>query len=87
MTSLETTRKRLRFRAWHRGTREADLLLGRFADARIDGFDEEALGQFEALLNESDVDIWNWVTGREPIAEHARSAVLMALCDSAVHRP
>jgi len=58
-------RRKLRFRAWHRGTREADLLLGRFADAHIDAFDEEQLGRFEALLSENDPDIYDWVTGRQ----------------------
>ena len=62
---LEIERKRLKFRSWHRGTREMDLLLGRFADQRLDAFDAEAIRFFAALLEESDPDIYNWVTGRE----------------------
>jgi antitoxin CptB len=62
---LEIDRKRLKFRSWHRGTREMDLLLGRFADQRLNAFDAEAVGVYAALLEESDPDIYNWVTGRE----------------------
>ena len=62
---LEIERKRLKFRSWHRGTREMDLLLGRFADQRLNAFDAEAVGVYAALLEESDPDIYNWVTGRE----------------------
>ena len=43
-------RKRLLFRAWHRGTREADLILGSFAEAHLDAFDAAQLDRFEALL-------------------------------------
>lgn len=60
---LEYRRKRLRFRAWHRGTREADLLLGPFADASLDSLDEDGLARFEALLARSDPEIMDWMTG------------------------
>jgi antitoxin CptB len=55
--------KRLRFRAWHRGTREADLLIGGFFDAVAEAWDEAELGWFEALLEEQDVDIMAWAIG------------------------
>jgi antitoxin CptB len=55
--------KRLRFRAWHRGTREADLLIGGFFDAASAGWDEPELAWFEALLEEQDVDIMAWAIG------------------------
>lgn len=64
---LVARRKRLRFQAWHRGTREADLLLGSFADAWLERFDETRLGQFEALLEVPDPDLYNWITAREPM--------------------
>ncbi len=64
---LEIARKRLKFRSWHRGTREIDLLLGRFADQRLNAFDAEAVGAYAALLEESDPDIYDWVTGREAV--------------------
>ncbi len=60
---LEYRRKRLRFRAWHRGTKEADLLLGPFADASLDSLDEDGLASFEAILARSDPEIMDWMTG------------------------
>lgn len=65
-SSLIIRRKRLRFRAWHRGTRESDLLLGTFADRNIDSLDSRELDAFENLLEMSDPDIYDWMTGREP---------------------
>ena len=64
---IEIERKRLRFRSWHRGTREADLLLGRFADAHLDALDAEGLRGFAALLERADPDIFDWLTGRCPV--------------------
>ena len=55
--------KRLRFRAWHRGTREADLLIGGFFDRHHGDWDEAQIGWFEALLEEQDVDIMAWAIG------------------------
>jgi antitoxin CptB len=60
----EAARKRLKFRSWHRGTREMDLLMGRFADAMLDSCDETLLTAYEALLEENDPDIYDWVCGR-----------------------
>lgn len=55
-------RRRLRFRAWHRGMQEVDLLLGRFADAHLDTLDEADLAGFEALLDVPDQDILAWIS-------------------------
>ena len=64
-------RKRLSFRSWHRGTRESDLVLGRFADAHLPQFDDDQLGRYEALLECADADLFDWITGRAaPPAEH-----------------
>ncbi len=64
-----TLLKRLRFRAWHRGTKEADLLVGGFFDARHAGWDANAIAWFEALLEEQDVDIMAWAIGRGAFPE------------------
>ncbi|MEX0758404.1 MAG: succinate dehydrogenase assembly factor 2 [Tistlia sp.] len=61
--SLEVRRKRLRFRSWHRGTREMDLLVGSFADRHLAGFDSGQLDRYEALLLEPDPDLYNWMIG------------------------
>ena len=62
---LDIRRRRLLFRAWHRGTREMDLLLGRFADARVASLDEAELGQLEALMDVPDRDLFVWLTAPE----------------------
>ena len=62
---FDIRKRRLRFRAWHRGTREMDLLLGRFADAEVAKFDEQSMASFEALLEVPDPDLYNWITGTE----------------------
>ena len=64
--------KRLAFRASHRGTKEADILIGGFAQAHAARWDEADLAWFEALLEEEDVDIMAWAIGRaEPPARYA----------------
>ena len=67
----DTRLKRLRFRAWHRGTREADLLVGGFFDAFSASWNEAELDWFEALLEEQDVDIIMWAMGTAPPAAFA----------------
>ena len=58
-------RKRLRFRSWHRGTRELDLLLGRFADRHMASLTPQQLDRYEALIDQPDPDIYSWISGRE----------------------
>jgi len=60
---LDVRRRRLLFRAWRRGVREMDLIVGRFADAYIDKFDEPALDDFEALIEAPNADLYAWVVG------------------------
>lgn len=60
----EIRRKRLLFRCWHRGTQEIDLIFGRFAENSLAGFGTPQLDRFEALLDCTDADLFDWVTGR-----------------------
>ena len=60
---LDDRRKRLLFRCWHRGTREMDLILGRFADAEIAGLSDDELAQFEHLIEVPDPDLYAALTG------------------------
>lgn len=64
---VDVRRRRLKFRSWHRGTREMDLLMGSFADAHLDRFDHADLDVYEAMLEISDPDLYNWFSGREPV--------------------
>ena len=68
---LDARRRKLLFRAWRRGVREMDLIVGRFADAYIDKFDETALDDFERLIEVPNADLYAWVVGDEAApAEH-----------------
>jgi antitoxin CptB len=78
--SPEIRRKRLSFRSWHRGTQESDLMLGRFADAHLAGFEAAQLDRYEALLDCADADIFDWVSGRaEPPPEYDHDVTRLLL--------
>ncbi|HEU0146018.1 MAG TPA: succinate dehydrogenase assembly factor 2 [Bradyrhizobium sp.] len=66
---LDDRRKRLLFRCWHRGTREMDLILGRFADAEIATLDEDELCELEQLLEIPDPDFYAAVVGSRSLPE------------------
>ena len=78
---LDVERKRLKFRSWHRGTREMDLLLGRFADQRLDAFDRGALRAYAALLEQPDPDIYDWVCGRGQCPSGELRPIIAALAE------
>lgn len=60
---LDARRRRIRFRAWHRGMLETDLIFGRFVDAEIGRLDEAEIADLEKLLDTEDRDVLGWVTG------------------------
>lgn len=62
-TAIATRLARAKFRAWHRGTREADYMFGGFFDRFHGEWDEAGLAWFEALLDEDDVDVMAWALG------------------------
>ena len=64
MTEDEKRRKRLAMRSWRRGTKEMDLILGRFWDAEGAELDTASLDAYEAMLNENDQDLYAWVSGQ-----------------------
>lgn len=72
---LEIRHKRLRIRCWRRGTKEMDLLFGRFADKALGGLDSTALDQFEALLEENDQDLYAWISGQSPMPTAHKEAL------------
>ena len=77
---LDARRKRLRFRAWHRGMREMDLVLGPFADAAVAGFTEAEVALFEALMEAPDPDLYAWITGAAPVPANFNTALFKRLC-------
>jgi antitoxin CptB len=64
---VDTRRKRLLFRSAHRGMQETDIFMGRFAERHLSAMNEVQLDQFEALLEETDNDLFNWISRREPL--------------------
>ena len=79
--NISIKRKQLLFRSWHRGTREIDLLLGAFADAHIPGFDSAQLMLYERFLNNSDPDIYNWITRQDPLPPSEENGVTRLLLE------
>lgn len=72
---LDDRRKRLLFRCWHRGTREMDLILGRFADAEIANLSEPELTELETLLAVNDPDLYAAITGDKVLPADATGAL------------
>jgi antitoxin CptB len=75
----ETRLRRIHYRAWHRGTREADYIVGGFFDAHGATWDEAQIGWFEALLDEQDVDIVAWAMGTDAPPARLGGAMMEAL--------
>jgi antitoxin CptB len=64
---LDARRRRLLFRSWHRGIREMDLIMGRFADAWIERLSEPELDQYERLIEVADPELYAWIAGQEAV--------------------
>jgi antitoxin CptB len=79
----DARRRRLLYRATHRGTHETDLLVGGYVARRIDLFSAAELDALEEVLELPDNDLADWLTGRMPIPPDADSAMLRALRDAA----
>ena len=75
----QTRLKRLRFRAWHRGTKEADLMVGGFFDACADTWNDAEIDWFEAFLEEQDVDIMGWAMGTFAVPEQWQGPMMERL--------
>jgi antitoxin CptB len=84
--ALDARRRRLLFRANHRGTRENDILLGGYVSARIADFSEAELVALEALLELPDPEVADWLTGRTPIPPHPQNALITAMREAALQR-
>ena len=83
----EIRRKRLLYQSGHRGTKESDLLLGAFASAHVQNFTPEQLDRYEAILDESDPDLFDWLTLRREPPPEKMTDVLRLLLDFTYPRP
>ncbi|MEI5663575.1 succinate dehydrogenase assembly factor 2 [Bosea sp. CCNWLW174] len=76
---LDPRRRKILFRAWHRGMREMDLIMGRFADAQIGNLTDAELDEFERLIEVLDRDLLSWVTGEAQVPENYDTDVFRRL--------
>lgn len=77
--SREIRLKRLRFRAWHRGTKEADLMVGGFFDTFSEQWSDAEIAWFEGLMDEEDVEIMAWAMGVEPVPARLEGPMMTAM--------
>ena len=82
-TSLDARRRRLLYRATHRGTYENDIVFGGFVRRHIGAMQESELGALEALLEVPDNDLADWLTGRLPIPPEADTPMLRRIREEA----
>ena len=78
---LDLRRRKLLFRSWHRGTREMDLIMGRFADATIEQLAEEEIDAFERLIEAPDPELLAWITGEAEVPPDYDTALFRRLRD------
>jgi antitoxin CptB len=78
---MDARRKKLLYQSQHCGMKENDILLGRFAENQVASMDENELTLFEAVMTESDLDLYNWITGRELLPERMNQSVMLAIVD------
>lgn len=76
---LDPRRRRILFRSWHRGIREMDLIMGRFADDQIGLLSEEELADYEHLIEVPDRDLFAWLTGADETPSNYDTAVFRKL--------
>ncbi|MBE1237825.1 succinate dehydrogenase assembly factor 2 [Phaeovibrio sulfidiphilus] len=79
LASLTDRQKQMLYRAQHRGTKEADIFIGTFAERRIADMTPEQLDRFETLLDEDDMDIMNWILSRAPTPAQFQNDVMALL--------
>ncbi len=85
--NLDERRRRLLYRSWHRGTREMDLIMGRFADAAISDLTEAEITELEQLAEVPDPELYAWLTGRRPVPDDYELTVFRRLRDFHALRP
>lgn len=74
--TLDAHRRKLVFRAWRRGFREMDLLMGSFADEHMAKLDDEGVAEFERLLSIPDWEVYAWLIGQKPVPSNHQGPVL-----------
>ena len=76
---MDEVLRALKYRAWHRGTREADMMIGGFFDSHHAGWNDHERALFAALLTETDVDIMAWAIGTQPVPKRFAGPMMDAM--------
>jgi antitoxin CptB len=77
--ALENRRKKLKFRAWHRGIKEMDLILGKYADENLAQMSTAEMDQFSTLLKQADDELYKWVSGASDVPEEFNNDIMKTL--------
>ncbi len=78
-SDIELRKKRLLYRSQHRGIKEIDIFLGQFAEQNLLIMSDDELDFFETLLEEKDLDLYNWITCKEPKPRHLNHDLIYAI--------
>lgn len=78
---LDERRRKLRFRAWRRGFREMDLLMGSFADAHLSELSDDDVSEFERLLSTPDWEVYAWLIGQKSVPANFESSLLTRMME------
>lgn len=78
--TLDARRRRARFRAWHRGMKEMDIILGGYVDAHVDAMEHAELDDLEILMEVLDRDLFKWFTGEAPVPAEHDTPLFRAIC-------
>jgi len=76
---LDHRRRKLKFRAWHRGIKEMDLILGAYADQHLEHMSKVQMDQFSHLLKQADDELYKWVSGASPVPEEFDNDIMKTL--------
>lgn len=79
MTKSDHRRKKLKYRAWHRGTKEMDLILGNYADVHLEQMSNEQMDQFSNLLNQADDEMYTWISGASEVPAEFDNEIMKSL--------
>lgn len=78
---LDARRRKVKFRAWRRGFREMDLLMGSFADAHLEGMSDDDVAEFERLLSTPDWEVYAWLVGQKQVPSNFQSSLLTKMME------
>jgi len=78
---LDARRRKVKFRAWRRGFREMDLLMGSFADAHLESMSDDDVAEFERLLSTPDWEVYAWLVGQKDVPSNFQSSLLTEMME------